>query len=120
MKNAFSAVVKSKLNNKDVNATLDTGAGPSVIDFGTLEHLGLSEAVRKRDGGLVNASGDPMEVMGVVDIIVTIQNMRPIMHEFAVINTKSYRNVLLGRDFMKRFKKVTFDFAKNKVKLGAV
>ena len=41
-----------KLNNVNVNGTMDTGAGPSVIDVGTLEHIGLAGAMKKPEGGL--------------------------------------------------------------------
>ena len=111
LKDSFSAVVNLKLNNKGVNVVFDTGAGRSVIDVGSLEHLGLANTLKKPKTVLVNASGDTMEVIGVVDIIVNIRNMRPIKHEFTVINTKSYRNILIGRDFMKLFNKI-FNFPK--------
>ena len=78
-----------KLNNTNVNGTIDSGAGLSVIDYGSLEHLGLASTMKKPQGGLVNASGDAIEVLGVVDIEVKIQNMRAVKHEFVVINTKS-------------------------------
>ena len=112
--------MKVKLNATDINAALDTGAGRSVIDIGSLEHIGLAGAISTTNDGLVNASGDAMQVLGVVDIPVKIQNMRIITHQFVVINTKSFKNVLLGRDFMKRFKRATFDFNKNRVRLGAM
>ena len=54
-----------------------------------------------------------MEVLGIVVIEVKIQNMRAVKHEFQVINTKFYRNVLIGQDFMHLYKRVTFDFQKN-------
>ena len=119
-KNSLSAKVKVKLQEKAVNATLDTGAGPSVIDIGSCEHIGLADAIKKPTSGLVNASGDSMDVIGVVNIDVKIPNMRCVTHEFKVINTRSFKNILLGRDFMKRFKRVTFDFDNNRVKLGAI
>ena len=103
-----------------MNATLDTGAGPSVIDIGSLEHIGLVDEIKTADRGLINASGDSMNVLGVVKIDVQIQNIRTVSHEFVVINTRSFKNILLGCDFLKRFKKVTFDFDKKRVKLGAV
>ena len=108
-----------KLQEKSLKATLDTGAGPSVIDIGTCEHIGLDDKIRHPTNRLFNASGDPMEVLGVVDIAVKIPNMRCVTHEFKVINTKSFKNILLGRDFMKRFKRAMFDFDKHRVKLGA-
>ena len=98
----------------------DTGAGRSVIDVGSLEYIGLVDAIKKTPDGLVNASGDSMEVLGVVNIAVKIQNMRTVTHEFTVINTKSYKNILIGRDFMKQFKRVTFDFEKNRLRLGVM
>ena len=81
-----------KLQEKSLNATLDTGAGPSVIDIGTCEHIGLDDKIRHPTNGLFNASGDPMEVLGVVNIEVKIPNMRCVTHEFKVINTKSFKN----------------------------
>ena len=70
-----------------MNATLDTGAGPSVIDIGSLEHIGLADKIKEAERGLINASGDSMKVLGVVNIDVQIQNMRTVSHEFVVINT---------------------------------
>ena len=72
-KNSFSARVRVKLQDKNLNAVLDTGAGRSVIDVGSLEHIGLADAVKKTESGLVNASGDTMEVLGVVNINIKIQ-----------------------------------------------
>ena len=44
--------------------------------------------------------------------------MKIIKHEFKVINTKSLSNVLMGRDFMKRFSTVKFDYERNQIQLG--
>ena len=93
------------MQDTSVTATLDTGAGPSVIDIGSLEHIGLADKIKEAERGLINASGDSMKVLGVVNIDVQIQNMRTVSHEFVVINTRSFKNILLGRDFLKRFKK---------------
>ena len=35
-----------------------------------------------------------------------------------ILNSKSYRNVILGRDFLSKFSNVQFDFKKQRVKLG--
>lgn len=69
-KSSFSARVKVRLQNEDVNAVLDTGAGCSVIDIGSLEHVGLVDEILKTKDGLVNASGDEMEVLGMIIIDV--------------------------------------------------
>ena len=109
-----------KLESKIVNAMMDSGAGCSVIDIGTLENIGLVENITSCDDHLVNASGDEMDIAGVVNINVQIQGTKSVKHEFKVLNAKTYSNVLLGRDFMKLFGSVTFDFISNKVRLGRV
>ena len=35
-----------------------------------------------------------------------------------ILNSKSYRNVILGRDFLSEFSNVQFGFKKQRVKLG--
>ena len=110
--------LKVRLEGKNVNALLDSGAGPSVIDMGTLEILGLCGTVSECEDNLVNASGDSMDIAGVVKLSVKLPQIKPVTHEFKVLNSKTYSNVLLGRDFMKPFGTVTFDFVENSVRLG--
>lgn len=107
-----------ELNHKTVNSVLDSGAGCSVIDIGTLENLGLCDKIVKSHDRLINASGKEMDIAGVVSINVEIKGTKPVIHDFKVLNAKTYSNVLLGRDFMKLFGSVTFNFAENKVHLG--
>ena len=99
---------------------MDSGAGCSVIDIGTLENIGLVENITPCDDHLVNASGEKMDIAGVVKIDVQIRGTKSVKHEFKVLNAKTYSNVLLGRDFMKLFGSVTFDFVSNKVRLGRI
>ena len=116
-----TVTVKASLNGHKLNSTMDTGAGNSVIDSGSLEHIRLHDKVRKLrddDSGLINASGDDMDIVGIVDIPVTMQNCKTVLQEFKVLNTKSFSIVLIGRDFMSKFGTVTFDFEKKKVQLG--
>ena len=102
-----------------VNAILDSGAGCSVIDSGSLEEIGLKGKLHGCTTRLVNASGENMDIIGSVNIQVTINGLNPVVQEFKVLNNSSYNNILLGRDFMKLFGSVEFDFASNKVRLGA-
>ena len=113
-----SVAVNVLMNGKEVNAILDSGAGCCVIDIGTLEELGLLDNIVSKSNHLVNASGERMDIAGIVNIELRLQGMRPKVHEFKVLNAKTFSNVLLGRDFMKLFGKVTFDFNANKVRLG--
>ena len=108
------------MNNRSTNCVLDTGAGVSLIDLGSLEFVGLQDKIKERrkdDEGLINASGGEMDIVGVVSIPIVIGN-RTVTQEFKVLNSRSHPIILLGRDFMKPFNTVKFDFVKQKVQLG--
>ena len=81
----------------------------------------MQEKIRMRtsdDNDILNASGDEMDIIGVVDIPVVMQNGKTVVQEFKVLNSKSHAIVLLGRDYMCKFNTVKFDFKKKKVQLG--
>ena len=40
------------------------------------------------------------------------------IQEVKILNSNSYGNVILGRDFLSKFSNVQFDFKKQRVKLG--
>ena len=61
---------------------MDTGAGCSVIDYGSLEHIGLENEIKALDedaDGLINASRDDMDIVGVVDIPVVMQSKKKVI-----------------------------------------
>ena len=97
---------------------LDSGAGCSVIDFETIKRLGIETSIVKSKHNLVDASGNEMKIIGSVEIKVTLPRMADCMHTFRVLDTNGPSNVLLGRDFMKKFGSVKFDFINNRVQLG--
>ena len=98
---------------------MDTGSGCSIIDLGTLKRIDLDNCIDKRSPkSLINASGDTMKISGTVKIDVTIAGSQPRNHVFQVLDSRTYSNVLLGRDFMRLFGSVQFDFARNKIHLG--
>ena len=61
-----------------------------------------------------------MNIIGTVTIKVKLEKLKPYLHEFKVLDSKTYSNVLLGRDFMKQFDSVKFNFVKNKIQIGNV
>ena len=63
-----TVTVKVKMENKTVNAVLDSGAGCSIIDVGSLETIGLKDNINVCSSCLINASGDKMNIVGVVNI----------------------------------------------------
>ena len=93
-----SATVKMKLNDHTTNALLDTGAGKSVIDHGSLTAIGLEDKIRNNEDDLLNASGNQMDIIGEVDIDVKF-NGQVVVQTFKVLNTETFSNILLGRDF---------------------
>ena len=98
---------------------LDTGSGTSIIDLGTLKKIGLdSEIDNSSLKTLINASGEKMKILGAVTLNVQISNLPPRKHVFQVLDSINYTNILLGRDFMRLFGSVKFDFAQNKIQLG--
>lgn len=115
-----TAVVKARLQDKCTNVLLDTGAGRSLVDMGTVEEIGLSSHIKPfppTRTNLTNASGDVMDMAGVVSISVQIGG-KTVKHDFEVLNSKTFSTVLLGRDVLSKFGHVTFDFMSNRVKLG--
>ena len=58
-----------------------------------------------------------MDIMGSVNISLDMPDAAT-LHNFRVLNSKTYRNVLLGRDFLAKFDKLEFDFSTNRVRIG--
>ena len=58
-----------------------------------------------------------MSIIGDLDIPITTQGIN-VIQNMKVVNTKTYQNVILGRDFLAKFSPVEFDFIRNCIKLG--
>ena len=106
-----------KFENNSVNALLDTGASCSLMDMGTFESLGLQSKIIPFPNQLVDASGNDMSIIGSTMVNITIKG-HVFSQEMKILNSKTYRNVILGRDFLSKFENVEFDFKKDRVKLG--
>ena len=81
-----TVTVKASMNGHKVNTMMDTGAGNSLIDYGSLEHIGLHDKIRKiddSDDGLINASGNEMDIVGVVDIPVVMGSNKTVLQDSA-------------------------------------
>ena len=114
----FSIVIKTRFNDVLANAILDSGAGASVMDLGTFESLKLEQTLENSNDILHDASGNEMNIVGIAKIKVHVAGTNTdIVHDFRILNSRSYRNVILGRDLMKKFKVVTFDFKSNVISL---
>ena len=77
-KDEFSVVVRGKMNDLDTNLMLDTGAGVSIIDRGTLERMGLKSQIMYKSNHLsdcFDASGNQMEIIGTIELEVELKGM---------------------------------------------
>ena len=92
-----SATVKVKLNNLETNVLMDSGARWALIDLGLLSVLGMEQKIRNNDDDLVNASGDKMDIVGVVDIEMKCTGMEPVVQPFKVTKFYIFGTYLPGR-----------------------
>ena len=108
--------LRIKLNNLENVVMLDSGAQPSIIDYETLSklHIGYRVCPSRAHG----VCATPIPTRGFVDLQVTIGNECPRMHRFVVLDSAE-QTIILGRDFLKRFKSTEFDWENRRVRLGS-
>ena len=84
------------------------------MDLGTFETLKIGDISQKCNDILYDASGTQMDIIGVAKITVNVVGTnKKFTHDFRILNNRLFSNVILGRDIMKKFKRVTFDFQSN-------
>ncbi len=88
-----------------------------MIDIGSLQTLGLDTKIVATEHKLVDASGREMNIIGSVLVTINLGG-ELIKQHLKVLNAKTYKHVLLGRDFLSNFGSMEFDMVANKVKLG--
>ena len=114
-----TVTIKCKLRGKSRNAMLDSGAGAALATKGPLDNAGMQ--LRPADKTLVDASGNNIRLLGMINIPVEVfgdDNRRIVKNVTFYVSDSDANCVLLGRNFMKAFGKVCFDFDANKVQLG--
>ena len=106
-----------------MNILLDTGAGISIIDSGTIDKLDLTRNIVPRRNhappNCIDTSGHCMDIIGTIKLNTRIVGTQfDILHRFNVLGVKSSRHIIIGRDFMKNYKKMELDFLNNHIRLG--
>ena len=98
-----------------VEAMLDTGARPSVIDISTAHRLGLPiiPAVRR----VYSLCNNSVRVNGYVEAMVQVGGRSPVMERIEVLDSDE-PTLLLGRRFMEQLGQVTFDWVNGRVRFG--
>ena len=116
---ASTVVLKARLEGAYSNVLLDSGAAVSIIDSKTLENLKLTVKISSSSETLTDASGNNMKIRGFVTLNVHILGLKKTaLQRFQVVDSHSPVSILVGRDFLRKFGQVTFDFDNNSVKLG--
>ena len=108
-------MIEINIGEHRVDAILDTGAAPSVIDRDTARRLDLSiipEA--RRVYGLCN---NPVRVVGYVDAPIRIGAGVTVKERIQVLDSNE-STLLLGRKFMKQLGEVTFDWTHGRIRIG--
>ena len=118
MLNESAVLLSVKLDDQITSAIIDSGAGPSVIDKGTMPKLGLLRSINRQDDGHVLGVGNiEIPVFGQAELVVELEGGCSVPHTFTVLD--SYNDtVLLGRSFMSKFPSVEFDWANHRIRLG--
>ena len=82
--------------------------------------LGVDKTIIKDDDiNLWDASNRKMDFAGRCLVTFDIPKLQQkLSHEFAVLNIRTYKTFLLGRDFFRKMGPVTFEVAHNRIKIG--
>lgn len=100
-------------------ALLDTGARPSVIDMATLEQIGLAGRLIRLPEQVYGLCKSPVGVKGYIHVEIQMDKGDPVVTRMKVLDSRE-PTVLLGREFLKEFGSVTFDFAQGRIGLGTL
>ena len=86
-----------EVNDRKLRGTMDSGAGRSVIDIGSLETIDPDHEIVSDDSiRLLDASNNVMNILGKCTIRFTIPKLAKTMdHEFIVPNKRSLQNFAL-------------------------
>ena len=106
--------VKARIEGKEMDILLDTGAGVNVMDSSTMESLRPPDAVEEFRGELRSVDGQPVTTNGIVRLKLRLGPMEE-QEEFVVVS-HCEPLVILGLKFLKKHKFIV-DFGKNELSL---
>ena len=116
----LSVIVSVKLANTPIEMILNSGAGPSVLDFGTVRDLGLEKLVNCCSGTVYRIGQNPVHIVGNTTLdIDSLGDNQLARHSFGGLQNSS-RIRILGRDLLSKFGSTEFDWGNERVRLGSV
>ena len=112
-----AASISVKIGNMAMGALLDTEAKVNVMDVQTMELLEVANRLRPEVGKIYGVGGTPIAVIGSVDIPVKVHGEAAHWTRVYVLEGEE-QALLLGREFLKTFGRVTFDWNNGTILLG--
>ena len=110
-----SVMLPVKINGREINAMLDTGADPSVVDRVTAQRLGL--AYHPNRSRVFGVGHIPVAVCGRACVSIDIGDNQVVEYGLDILDTEA-KTVILGRGLLAHFGGTTFDWERLRVKLG--
>ena len=85
---------------------LDSGAGPSVIDLGTVRYLGLERHINRRTGTVYGVGQNPVLIIGNIALDVDLGDDQLARHSFGVL-ADTNKTRILGLDLLSKLAPLT-------------
>ena len=117
--NDLSVALPIKINGESVSALIDSGAGPSVIDFQSICDLGLKTQVICKTDKIFGLAREPVGVVGTLDLTLDLGNGQIIEHPFEVLEN-IHTTCILGRDLLSKFGVTEFNWKDHQIRIGDV
>ena len=113
-----SASISVKVRGLVVRALLDTGAKVNVMDMQTMKELGMINHLKPGIGRVYGVGGAPITVIGAVEIPLELGDRETRWVRVHVVEGEE-QALLLGRQFLRLFGRVTFDWEAGTITLGS-
>ena len=106
--------VKARIEEKEMDILLDTGAGVNVVDSSTMESLRPPDEVKEFRGELRSVDGQPVTTKGLTRLNLQLGPLKE-QEEFVVV-PHCEPSVILGLNFVKKHRMI-FDFGKDELSI---
>ena len=98
---------------------INTGASCSLMDIDTIGELRLNKQIdQQARHHLIHASGNSMKIIVTVNIDISLGPHIVVNQNVTILNVRTYKHVLLDRDFLFQFRNVEFYFLNHNIRLG--
>ena len=112
-----SATIPVEIDYMPSRVLLDTGARIIALDAMTMKQLRLEDRQVAVGGEVFGVCNTPVKVIGYVEVRIKIPGERELQDEIQVLAGEG-QELLLGRQFMHKFRRVVFDGHEETVELG--